>query len=145
MDLKGILAISGYSDLFKMVKQGKSNIIVESLKTGQRMPAYSSHKISALEDISMYTGDEDIKLAEVFRNIFKKENGGTAIDPKEKPEALKKYFEEVLPAYDKDRVYLSDIKRVYLWYNQLQALNMVDLEIPAENSVEEKPEVSTEE
>src|SRR5690554_3760992 len=118
--LKGILAISGQQGLFKLVAESKNNIIVESLETGKRMPAYSTSKISALEDIAIYTDTADIPLKDVFKAIAEKENGGAALSHKETASRLKSYFMEVLPEYDRDRVYVSDIKKVLLWYNILQ-------------------------
>ncbi|TLX73519.1 hypothetical protein E9993_15180 [Labilibacter sediminis] len=117
--LKGILAVSGQSGLYKLISQAKSSIIVESLKDGKRMPAYATSRISALEDISIFTEEGDVKLIDVFKNIFEKENGGQAISHKSSGNELKKYFEGILPDYDKDRVYVSDIKKVYMWYNLL--------------------------
>src|SRR5690554_4931013 len=124
--LKGILAISGYPGLFKHVAESKNNIIVESLDTGKRMPVYASAKVSALEDIAIYTTSSDVPLKEVFKAIFEKEEGKAAISHKSSANDLKKYFGEVLPEYDRDRVYVSDIKKVMLWYNQLQEKEMLD-------------------
>ncbi|MCW3806591.1 DUF5606 family protein [Plebeiibacterium marinum] len=117
--LKGILAVSGQGGLFKMISQAKNSIIVESLVDGKRMPAYATSRISALEDISIFTEDEDVKLLDVFKNIFEKEDGGQAISHKSSANELKSYFAEVLPDYDRDRVYVSDMKKVIQWYNLL--------------------------
>ncbi|WP_430810114.1 MULTISPECIES: DUF5606 family protein [unclassified Carboxylicivirga] len=138
--LKGILAISGQRGLFKLVSQAKNSIIVESLIDGKKMPAYATSRISALEDISIYTEDEDVKLFDVFKAIHEKENGGMAISPKSSGAELKTYFEEVLPLYDKDRVYVSDIKKVLGWYNLLMEKDMFD-----PNAVEEEVEVEASE
>lgn len=124
--LKGILAISGQSGLFKLVAEAKNNIIVESLDTGKRMPAYSTNKISALEDIAIYTDTADVPLKEVFQIIAEKENFGQAPDHKSNTSQLKSYFAEILPSYDRDRVYVSDIKKVMQWYNILQEKDMLD-------------------
>ncbi|MEN8118059.1 MAG: DUF5606 domain-containing protein [Bacteroidota bacterium] len=134
--LKGILSISGHSGLFKMVAESKNNIIVESLETKKRMPVYSSAKVSALEDIAIYTYEGDVPLIEVFKSISDKEEGGTALSPKSSGNELKAYFEEVVPEYDIDRVYVSDIKKVLLWYNNLQAQDLLDFS----ELVEEKDE-----
>ncbi len=133
--LKGLLAISGQRGLFRLVSQAKNSIIVESLIDGKRMPAYATSRISALEDISIYTEEEDVKLFEVFKSIYEKENGGQAISSKSSGNELKSYFEEVMPLYDKDRVYVSDIKKVLSWYNLLVELNLFD-----PNAVEEDVE-----
>ncbi|WP_297089892.1 DUF5606 domain-containing protein [uncultured Draconibacterium sp.] len=124
--LKGILAISGHSGLFKMVAESKNSIIVESLDTKKRIPVYSTAKVSALEDIAIYTYEGDIPLKDVFKSISDSENGGAAISPKSSGNELKAYFEKVLPDYDQERVYVSDIKKVLLWYNALQEKDMLD-------------------
>jgi hypothetical protein len=119
MDLSKILSISGKPGLYRHVGQSKTGIVIESLVDGKRSSAFASEQISALNDISLYTTGEDIKLEDVFVNIFEKESGKAAISEKSSSEELKKYFEEVLPEYDKDRVYISDIKKVIKWYNIL--------------------------
>ncbi len=135
--LKGLLAISGQRGLFKLVSQAKNSIIVESLIDGKKMPAYATSRISALEDISIYTEDEDVKLFDVFKAIHEKEDGGQAISPKSSANELKAYFEEVLPLYDKDRVYVSDIKKVLGWYNLLMDSKLFD-----PNAVEEEEQTT---
>ncbi len=124
--LKGLLAISGQSGLFKMVAESKNSIIVESLDTKKRIPVYSTSKVSALEDIAIYTEAGDIPLKDVFKSINEKEEGGEALSPKSSGNELKNYFEEILPDYDKDRVYVSDIKKVLLWYNILHEKQLLD-------------------
>ncbi|MCQ2229952.1 MAG: DUF5606 domain-containing protein [Bacteroidales bacterium] len=120
--LKGILSIAGQGGLFKLVSQGKNTIIVESLATGKRMPAYATSRVSALEDISMYTTEGDVKLSEVMANIYKYTKGEQAIDAKTASnDDLKKYMDNVLPNWDKDRIYTSDLKKLFNWYNILQA------------------------
>jgi len=139
--LKGILAISGHSGLFKMVAESKNNIIVESLETKKRMPVYSTAKVSALEDIAIYTYEAEIPLRDVLKAIAEKEDGGQAISHKSAGDELKTYFEEVLPEYDQDRVYVSDIKKVIMWYNTLQENEMLDFtEAEDEAESEEKGE-----
>lgn len=130
MILKDILAISGEPGLFKFIAQGKNAIIVEHLETGKRSSAFSSAKVSTLEDISVFTENEDLPLGKVFDKIFDKEAGGPAIDSKVEPEKLKKYFEEVVPDYSRGKVYISDIKKIVLWYNILQKKNMLKKEEP---------------
>ncbi len=119
MELKGILSLSGKPGLFKMVKQAHNSMIVESLENKRRMPAYATSKVSSLEDIAVFTENGDMPLVEVFKNIYKKENGGKAIDHKVDQKQLFAYFTEVLPQYDKEKVYHSDVKRIISWYNQL--------------------------
>lgn len=118
--LKKILSISGKQGLFKLVSQAKGMLIVESLLNGRRMPAYAHDKVTSLADISIYTEGEDIPLRDVFEKIKQKEQGKTVqIQPDTDGSAYKKYLASVLPEYDKDRVYLSDIKRIINWYNFL--------------------------
>ncbi|MCT4636525.1 MAG: DUF5606 domain-containing protein [Bacteroidales bacterium] len=137
MELKDILAISGHGGLFKFVSQGRNGIIVESLVDKKRISASATAKISALEDIAIYTDVEEISLADVFTSIYNKEDGNQTISHKSSSNELKAYFEEVLPEYDKDRVYVSDIKKVLNWYNILQSLDMVK---PSEKKDEENNE-----
>jgi hypothetical protein len=124
--LKGILSVSGQSGLFKLVAESKNNIIVESLETHKRIPVHSTAKVSALEDIAIYTENGDVPLKDVFKSISQKENGGAAISPKASDYELKAYFEKVVPEFDKDRVYISDIKKVLSWYNALQQKELLD-------------------
>ncbi len=124
--LKGILSISGQSGLFKLVAESKNNIIVESIETKKRLPVYSTAKVSALEDIAIYTLEGDTPLKDIFKAISEKEDGGTALSHKASGNELKNYFEKVVPDYDKDRVYVSDIKKVLLWYNTLHENEMLD-------------------
>ena len=126
--LKDILSISGYGGLYKYISQGRSGIIVESLEDKNRMNASATAKISALEDIAIFTDTEDLPLKDVFKKISEKEKGGLAIAHKSSANELKNYFAEVLPDYDRDRVYVSDIKKVINWYNILHKLEMLNFE-----------------
>lgn len=137
--LKGILSVSGQSGLFKLVAESKNNIIVESLETFKRMPVHSTSKVSALEDIAIYTENGDVPLKDIFKAIFEKENGGPAISPKASANELKIYFEKVVPEYDKDRVYISDIKKVLLWYNTLQNKKLLDFSEEEKDKEEDNP------
>lgn len=135
MNLTGIISISGKPGLFKVVAQSKNSIIVESLIDKKRAPAYSTDKISALDDISIYTYEEDVPLREVFTAIYAKEQGKNAPTHKESLAQLEAYLTEILPTYDKERVYTSDIKKLFQWYN---LLNTEGLTKPKEE--EEKTE-----
>jgi hypothetical protein len=117
--LKDIMSISGHSGLFKFISQARNGIIVENLETRKRIQAFAAMKVSSLEDIAIFTEDEEVKLEDVMKKIFVKEGGKPAIDHKSDPAQLKSYFEEVLPEYDRERVYVSDIKKVVHWYNLL--------------------------
>ena len=140
--LKDILSISGHSGLFKFVAQSSKSIIVESLETHKKMPVYFSSKVSALEDIAIYTEDEEVPLAQIFEKIYKMENKGkTSVSAKSTNDDIKEYFEDILPAYDKERVYVSDMKKVLNWYNILWEQKMLNFE--EEKPAEEKQEVET--
>ncbi len=128
MELKGILSISGYTGLYKLLTQTKRGIIVESLTTKKRMQAFATSKISALEDIAIYTDDSEVPLYDVLKKIHEKEQGGKTINHKSSGNELKKYFGGILSGYDKDKVYVSDMKRVFNWYNILHGLEMLNFE-----------------
>lgn len=135
--LKGILSISGQPGLFKLVTETKNSIIVESLLTGKRIPAYSTSKISTLSDISIFTETGEILLTELFVRIQK---SGKTISPKASVDEIKAFFGEVLPEYDKDRVYVSDMKKIIQWYQLLSDQNLL-----IEPEEEIKEEIKTEE
>lgn len=118
--LRKILSIAGKPGLFKLVNRGRNMLIVESLQTGKRMPAYSRDKVISLGDIAIYTTGDDIPLAEVLELVNKK-NEGKHIDIKAFADdaAMRQYFAEILPTFDDDRVYNTDIKKLFQWYNQL--------------------------
>ena len=143
--LKDILAISGQPGLYKLVSNTKNGIIVENLETKKRMPAYATSKVSALNDIAIYIVDgEDKPLIEVFTNIRNKENGGQAIESKSSNDELKAYFETIMPEYDQERVYVSDMKKVVQWYNLIQKLDMLHLLDEKEETENNSSEESTE-
>lgn len=128
MDLSGVISISGKPGLFKVVAQSKNNIIVESLIDNKRIPAYSTDRISALEDISIYTYEEDVPLKQVYTTIAKKEDCKAGPSHKDSSNKLSAYLEEILPDYDQDRVYPSDIKKLFQWYNILQNAGLITLD-----------------
>lgn len=121
IDLTGFISISGQPGLFKIVAQSKNGIIVEGLTDKKRLNIYSSTKVSTLSDISMFTTGDDKPIDEIMTNISEKEKGGPAIDNKADDKAIEKYFGEVLPDYDKDRVYVSNMRKLFSWYNALQS------------------------
>ena len=118
MKLKEILAISGQSGLYKFVAQSKNGIIVEQLGSGVRSCASASAKVSSLGEIAIFTENDDVPLAQVFQQIYDKHAG--------QPVLSHKFFAEALPEYDRDRVHVSDIKKVALWYNLLLEAGMTD-------------------
>jgi hypothetical protein len=128
MNLAGIIAISGKPGLYKVIAQGKNTIIVESIEDKKRVPAYATDRISALDDISIYTYDDDKPLREIFTDIFKKENGGATISHKEDANKMHTYLLDILPNFDQDRVYPSDIKKLFQWYNLLHKAGELKLE-----------------
>lgn len=120
--LKTILAISGKPGLYKLISQGKNMLIVESVSADKkRSPIYASDKVISLGDIAMYTDEDEVALAEVLESVKNKENGNvTSIDYKKaSAEELNQFMAEVLPNYDRDRVHISDIKKLIQWYNLL--------------------------
>ena len=118
--LKKILSISGKPGLYELVSQGKNMLIVESLKDKKRMPAYSHEKIISLADIAIFTVEEEVPLNKVMIAIKEKENGAQIpLDTKSDSNELHKYFASVLPNYNRDKVYTTDIKKIISWYNLL--------------------------
>jgi hypothetical protein len=136
MDLSGIISIAGMSGLYKVIAQTKSGLVVESLIDKKRVPAYSTSKVSALEEVSIYSTGDDVPLKDVFQKIYDKEKGAASIDHKSPDAELKKYFKSVFPEYDEARVYVSDIKKVINWYNTLQKEGLLTKK--AEKKEEEK-------
>jgi hypothetical protein len=126
MDLSKILSIAGKNGLFKVVSQGKNTVIVESLNDGKRFPAFGHEKMSSLEEISVFTTGDDLALKEVFKVFYEKLEGKPAIDHKSDNNTLKKFFLEMVPAFDQDRVYVSDIKKMVNWYNTLLLHELLD-------------------
>ena len=126
--LKEILSISGKPGLQKLVSNSSNALIVESLLDGKRFPAYSNAKIIALEDISIYTETEDMPLKDVFKRMYDKEEGKQALSHKESNDKIVSYFSEIVPEYDKDRVYTSDMKKIIQWYNLLIAKNILNFD-----------------
>ncbi|MFO7850885.1 MAG: DUF5606 domain-containing protein [Bacteroidota bacterium] len=142
MVLKDLLAISGSPGLYRFIAQGKNAVIVEHLETGKRTSAHGTAKVSSLEDIAVFTDTEEVPLADIFDRIYEKENGEASINHKSSPEELKQYFNELMPDYDRQRVYVSDIKKIIHWYNILHSLNMLEKEEEKEEKEEEKEESS---
>ncbi len=118
--LKEILSLTGKSGLFKLISQGKNMLIVESLIDGKRIPAYTKDKVVSLGDIAIFTETAEVPLGQVLESVKAKENGATcSIDPKADNDKLRNYLTEILPDYDRDRVYPSDIRKLLNWYNIL--------------------------
>ena len=142
---KDILAISGEPGLYKLVTKTQNGLIVEHVETKKRQPAYAAAKISSLDDIAIFTESEDKPLKDVFKAIYEKENGQQAISHKVSKNELVNYFSEILPDYDKDRVYISDIKKAINWYNLLQKVDMLDFTEEEKNEEESQQKNDTKE
>ena len=135
--LKEILSLTGKPGLFKLVSQGKNMLIVESLLDGKRIPAYTKDKVVSLGDIAIFTETIEVPLSKVLEALKTKENGAVcALDPKSDNDKLRKFMAEILPDFDRDRVYPSDIRKLIMWYNILINAQITDF------SVEEKEEVA---
>ena len=140
--LKKILSVSGKPGLYKLVSQGKSMLIVEALTDGRRLPVYARDKIISLGDIAIYTDGDEVPLYEVLNSVKAKEEGKAAssIDAaRATPDQLRAYMAEVLPNFDRDRVYPTDIKRLLSWYNLLISAGITDFD-PQESAEEEDVE-----
>ncbi|TPD66912.1 DUF5606 family protein [Flavobacterium microcysteis] len=140
MNLDKILAISGKPGLYALKLQTRTGFVAESLLDGKKITVGLRSNVSLLSEISIYTYDQEKPLVEVMRAIAVKEDNGPALSHKEDNAKLAAYFLEVLPDYDQDRVYPSDIKKVLNWYNMLQAKGLVSKEAPVQKVKEEVTE-----
>ncbi|MFT4575903.1 MAG: hypothetical protein ACI9SI_000818 [Polaribacter sp.] len=122
MEFNKIIAVTGKPGLFVVVSQTKTGIIVESLIDKKRIPILSTHNVSLLENIAVFTYNEEVPLLTVFKSIFQKEAGKETISHKESGAKLTSFFSEILPEYDQERVYTSNIKKIVQWYNALIAV-----------------------
>ena len=137
-DLSKILAISGQSGLYLYVSQARNGAIVEALADKKRTSIGMTNKITSLADISIYTDDEEVKLQQVFLNMKEVLGENDAPSAKSKPEELKALFEKALPAYDRDRFYVSHMKKVVEWYNSLKKYASLDFVNPEEETAEQE-------
>lgn len=139
--LKGILSIAGRPGLFKLINPGKNMLIVESLQTGKRTPAYAHDKVISLADISMYTIGDDVPLSTVLESVKTVANG-EPVDVKgfKSDTEIRDFFAKVLPDFDDERVYTNDIKKLLNWYNQLLAAGITTFEAEEKTSDETKDE-----
>ncbi|WP_140486837.1 DUF5606 domain-containing protein [Flavobacterium sp. GSA192] len=136
MNLEKILAISGKPGLYVLKVQTRTGFVAESLTDGKKITVNLKSNVSLLSEISVYTYEGEKPLKEVMDAIAAKENNGAAISHKEDNATLAAYFKEILPTYDEERVYASDIKKILNWYNTLQAKGLVVEETPVEEVVE---------
>lgn len=140
MGLDKILAISGKPGLYELKAQTRTGFLAESLQDGKKLSVSLRHNVSVLSEIAIYTISEEMPLREVFQKIYDKENGGQAVSHKESKDKLESYFTEILPDYDEERVYASDIKKVIQWYNILQAKGLTDFSEPEAEKVKDASE-----
>lgn len=141
MNLEKILAISGKPGLYVLQVQTRTGFVAESLVDGKKITVNLKSNVSLLSEISIYTYEGEKPLSEIMQKIADKENKGQSISHKEDNATLIAYFKEILPEYDDERVYPSDIKKVLNWYNMLQAKGLVvdKVETPAEEVAAETP------
>ncbi|MES2863923.1 MAG: DUF5606 domain-containing protein [Bacteroidota bacterium] len=128
MSFQKILAISGKPGLYELKVQTRSGFVAESLIDGKKITVGLRSNVSLLSEIAVYTYNEEVKLIEIFKTIAAKENGEPTISHKESDDKLKSYFREILPEFDEDRVYTSDIKKIFNWYNILQPKGYVSVD-----------------
>lgn len=128
MELEKVLSISGKPGLYELKAQTRGGFVAESMLDGKKISVNIRHNVSLLSEIAVYTYTEEVPLREIFQKIYEKENGGEAISPKESKAKLESYFAEVLPDYDVDRVYISDIKKIMQWYNLLVSKGVTSFE-----------------
>ncbi len=142
MSLEKILAISGKPGLYELKIQTRSGFLAESLVDGKKLNVGLHSNVSLLSEISVYTFDGELPLGQVFKSIAEKEDNKEAISHKEDKEKLEAYFAEVVPNYDVDRVYASDIKKIINWYNMLITKELIskDMEIKKRGQQEETQE-----
>lgn len=141
-ELEKVLSVSGKPGLFLVLNSGKSAIIAESLLDGKKHPIHTTQRVSSLADISIFTIEEDVPLRDVLTKMKEHYKGESAPENKGDSKLMRKEMIEFLPTYDEDRVYDSDIRKLFLWYNLLQSKGMLEF-APAENE-EETEEGATE-
>ena len=139
-DLSKILAVSGQSGLYLYISQARNGAVVEALADKKRSSIGMTNKITSLADISIYTYDEEVKLQQVLLNMKEVLGDADAPSAKSKPEELKALFEKALPDYDRDRFYVSHMKKVVEWYNALKNHASLDFVTPEETEQSEDQE-----
>jgi hypothetical protein len=141
MDLSKIISVAGKQGLFRIVAQGRQALIVESLIDGKRTPVHASVRVSSLEEISMFTTGDDVPLTDVLKKLHAVEKGGPSLDPKEDTDKLFAKLGEALPEHDRERIYPSDVRKFFAWYEQLLKsglLNEPDAPAGEEKAAEEE-------
>jgi hypothetical protein len=139
IELEKIISVSGKPGIFMLVSGSRNTIIAESLLDGKKQPIHATQRVSSLSDISIFTLEEDVPLKEVFEKMKAHYNSGAAIDHKSEGNVLRKEITKFLPTYDAERVYDSDLRKLFNWYNLLQSKDMLDFtEAPAAEEEVEK-------
>ncbi len=140
MTIEKLIVVSGKPGIFKIENQSKTGLIVESLMDKKKFPILNIHNVSGLNDIAIYTYEDEIPLREVFYSIYKKEDGKKTINHKESKKVLEDFLESVLPNYDRERVYPSNIKKIIQWYNLLVDAGFDFESIPEKEAITEEEE-----
>ena len=141
MDYSEILSISGLPGLYKLVSHNKNGIFVESIENGNKKFISSlNSKVVSLDNVSIYTNEDSIEMKEVFKRMTDQAEKQPVVDPKASNDELKNYFETIIPEYDEERVYTSDMKKVIKWYNLLKAKDLLSFEEDEEQTKPEKKE-----
>lgn len=140
MELEKVMSISGKPGLYELKAQTRGGFIAESMLDGKKISVNMRHNVSLLSEIAVYTYTEEVPLREIFQKIKEKENGGEAISHKESKQKLESYFSEILPDYDVDRVYISDIKKIIQWYNLLVSKGITEFEKSSKENTSDEEE-----
>lgn len=143
MDLSRVIAISGKPGLYRLVSQTRGGFVVEDLDKGKKISIASNYNVSLLDNVAIYGVSQEYPLAEVFFRIYKKENGGETIDHKSSGSELRAYMEEILPEYDESKVYDSDLKKLFQWYNILHSKGLIEIDLAAVEAAMAQQEVET--
>ena len=141
MELEGIINVSGKPGLFKVISKSNNTVIIESLTDKKRTAIYSHNQANLLNEIGIYTYNDTVPISDVFTKIAEKTSCGPSINHKSSKDDLIIFFREILPEYDEDRVYISDIKKVIQWYNIMQSVDLIKIQ---KNKKENKKEETNE-
>ena len=137
MELERIISVTGKSGLFELLSQGKSSFIVKEIETDKRSSLSARNNVVMLSNVAVFTQEDDMPLKDVFAAIYKKENGGASISPKEEASEMFSYFATVVPNFDQNRVYHSDLKKLFRWYDILHKKDLLKNIIENNQEVEE--------
>lgn len=138
--IKGILSISGRPGLYKLIQSGRGSLIVEQLGTGKRLPVQQRDRVISLADVAMYTNGDDVALGNVLDSLAKVAEGKEVDVKTVETEGIRDFFAKVLPDYDRDRVHISDIRKLISWYNLLVSAGITEFTEPEEAASEPEAE-----